>query len=117
MARDDHFSAITSLLLKYETGDFLLLSDLSDALSALKDFFLEVPAACKLIENLKNCVTGETKNSGTDGFTESLSAGIDLLQGYALAQDDATRAEAELAMGAFSCKSKSCPSVEDAGVP
>jgi len=87
MTRDEQFSAITALVLRYETGDFLLLSDLSDAISALKDFFLEDNVSCAVIESINRCVAEEMKQSGNIPFTEIVSSGIDLLQRYADAPD------------------------------
>ncbi|MBN1617010.1 MAG: chemotaxis protein CheA, partial [Spirochaetales bacterium] len=103
MNRDEQFSTVTSLLLKYETGDFLLLSDVSDALFGLKDYFLEEEAPCTLIEKLRKCVTEEMKQSGNESFVEVLSLGIDLLQRYTQARDEVTKNEMSAAMDAFSC--------------
>ncbi|GAB1433422.1 hypothetical protein MASR2M29_20480 [Spirochaetota bacterium] len=106
MTKEEQFSVITGLLLNYETGDFLLLSDLSDVLVNLKDFFLDIEAACLLIDKLLNCITAEMKKAGIPGFAEGISAAVDLLQGLAFAIDETARADAIDAINAYACRIK-----------
>ena len=89
--------------MEYETGDFLLLSDLSDSLTGLKDFFLETEVACTLIDKLRKAITEEMKQSGRPLFVEFVSAGVDLLQRLVLSSDDESRTEVLLAIQKYSC--------------
>ena len=82
MSREEQFSLVTSHLLNYDTGDFLLLSDLGDAVSILKDYFLEQEESFKLVEWLQNLIREEMSKAGQPGFMENLSQGLDLLQTY-----------------------------------
>lgn len=74
------FSRISNLVISYETGDFLLLSEFSDALASLKDFFLGTEEACALIDSLHRIVLAEMKKAGNADFQKQLSEGLDLLQ-------------------------------------
>ncbi len=80
MAIEELFLTAGRLLMNYETGDFLLLSELSDLLSDLKDHFLHDDDALHLIERAKLCVTSEMKKAGIPNFAEEISRGIDFLQ-------------------------------------
>ncbi len=80
MTRDEQFSTVTELLIEYETGDFLLLSDLSDAVKGLRDFFLDSEEASSLLTLLNKLILDEMNKSGTERFKERLSAAVDLLQ-------------------------------------
>lgn len=104
MTCQERFGFITKLLLNYETGDVLLLSDLSDALFELKDFFLDIPSAISLIEKLRKCVANEMKQSGGKFFTESISEAVDIMQRFAESPDETTKNELIQAMSSFSCK-------------
>lgn len=104
MTMEEQFSVISGFLMNYETGDFILLSDLSDAFVDLKDHFLDCDEALKLLDTLRNCVTEEMKKSGLKGFKEGLSAAVDLLQNLANAFDEESRADAIKAIKAFACR-------------
>ena len=109
MSRFQQFGQLTKLLLNYETGDFLLLSDVSDSLTALKDYFLDVDEACALIERLVASVSAEMKLSGNEKFTETLSAGIDLLQKLEDDLEGERRTELLERISAFACPSAPAP--------
>jgi len=81
MTRNEQFTVITNNLLNYDTGDFLLLSDIEDSVSVLKDFFLEQQEPYALIQWLLNLIRMEMNKSGQIGFMEKISQGLDLLQG------------------------------------
>lgn len=120
MIQEEHFNTVSAYLLEYETGDFLLLSDLSDSLTGIKDFFLETPEVCSLIEKLQNCIVSEMKKGGCPSFVEYVSSGVDLLQRFSSATDDETCAEIIQAITDFKCLRKEAkegkeaePCVED----
>jgi two-component system, chemotaxis family, sensor kinase CheA len=106
MTRAEQFGQITKTLLDYETGDFLLLSDLSDELSSLKDYYLDADEACKLIEKLIKFVAQEMKLSGNERFVENISKGIDLLQKLQPEMDTGQRKEVLAAISGFSCEAE-----------
>lgn len=85
MDRESLFSEIGRCLMNYETGDFLLLSDLSDALVALKDHFLESETGLYLVDWIQRCIHTEMKQSGDSHIVECISKRVDLLQMLAAA--------------------------------
>ncbi len=103
MTREEQFAQTTGLLLRYETGDFMLLSDLSDSLTALKDHFLDVEEACSLIGRLLRFVSDEMKLSGKDRFVETLSDAIDLLGKLEPGVEGRRREEIIAKIAAFAC--------------
>lgn len=80
MNKDSLFSGISEYLMKYETGDFLLLSDMSDACKSLKDFFLDSDTALNLIEWILRCIHTEMTRAGDENFQACMTHRIDLLQ-------------------------------------
>ena len=80
------FIKITNLMLEYETGDFLMLSDLSDLIAPLKDAFLETNEPYRLIEWLLEKISAEMKKAGCPDFQRHVSDAIDLLQSYLAAE-------------------------------
>jgi two-component system chemotaxis sensor kinase CheA len=80
MMREEQFALVAGLLIEYETGDFLLLSDLSDAVKGLKDFFFGDEEAEALLTLLDRHILEEMNRSGGDRFKERVSNGVDLLQ-------------------------------------
>jgi two-component system, chemotaxis family, sensor kinase CheA len=115
MTRMERFEQISTLLMNYETGDFLLLSDLSDALTALKDHFLDEDKACELIERLTKFVAGEMKRSGNAGFVQVLSDGVDFLQKLVPDLDCAQRKALLERIASFFCDEIRAP--ESGGAP
>lgn len=95
------FIKITNLLLDYETGDFLLLSDLADLITPLKDYFLETNEPYLLIECLLETIRGEMKQAGTEDFAKAVSEAVDLLQAHLNAQDAAQKKDIESRMAAL----------------
>ena len=80
MDRDALFSEIGRCLMNYETGDFLLLSDLSDLIVALKDHFLESETGTYLVDWIQRCIHSEMKQASDTHIVECISKRIDLLQ-------------------------------------
>lgn len=80
MDRDALFSEIGRCLMNYETGDFLLLSDLSDLIVALKDHFLESETGSYLVDWIQRCIHSEMKQASDTHIVECISKRIDLLQ-------------------------------------
>lgn len=104
MTREKQLELIASLLMNYEEGDFLLLADLSDALTSLKDYFLDTEVACTLLDNLKRCVAEEMKLSDNEHFIERLSSAIDIIQQLQPEMDCTHREEVLLQIANFKCK-------------
>ncbi len=80
MTRDEQFDAIASRLVRYETGDFLLLSDLSDNIRTLRDFFVGDTVALGTIEWMLKCVRDEMNKSGDDFFVQCMGERVELLR-------------------------------------
>lgn len=101
MTRNEYFSQVTKHILEYDTGDFLLLSDLFDAVGLLKDLYLEEEVACSLIESLSALIHDEMRSAGQPEFLSRLSEGVDLLQ--SLEPEAATEVKAGILarMGAY----------------
>ena len=80
MTREEQFNVVTNALLNYDTGDFLLLSDIEDSVALLTDFYLEQEEPYELIQWLLNLIRAEMNKAGQPGFIDNLTKGIDLLQ-------------------------------------
>lgn len=80
MTREQQFADVTKLLLNYDSGDFMLLSDIADAVSLFTDFFLEQEEPYTLIQWLLNLIRVEMNKSGQPDFIGQVTQGMDLLQ-------------------------------------
>ncbi len=80
MTLEEQFNVVTNALLNYDTGDFLLLSDIEDSVALLTDFYLEQEEPYELIQWLLNLIRAEMNKAGQPGFMDNLTQGIDLLQ-------------------------------------
>jgi two-component system chemotaxis sensor kinase CheA len=67
-------------LVRYETGDFLLLSDISDSIRTLRDFFVGDEVALGTIEWMLKCVRDEMNKSGDKLFVACLGERIEALR-------------------------------------
>lgn len=110
------FIKITNLLLDYETGDFLMLSDLADLIAPLKDAFLETNEPFRLIEWLLEQVNVEMKKAGSPNFIQNITDGVDLLQTILAAADDQQRKDLIARITAFMVERSPNP-VEEEAVP
>ncbi len=95
------FIKITNVLVDYETGDFLMLSDLADLVAPLKDLFLETNEPYQFIEWILEYIRAEMKQAGAPEFAKTLSEAVDLLQAHLNAADQAQKADIEERMGSF----------------
>lgn len=95
---EKQYETISSLLLQYEEGDFLLLSDLYDEVANLKDFFLDKPIFLELISRMHNCIHAEMKNAVGEAFVAKISTGLDFFHRYIQAPDVQTQEEVCLAI-------------------
>ncbi len=111
------FIKITNLMLEYETGDFLMLSDLSDLIAPLKDAFLETNEPYRLIEWLLEKISAEMKKAGCPDFQRHVSDAIDLLQSYLAAEDDGQRAGLNERIAAFMLERSPKKEEAEAAIP
>lgn len=93
MNLENQYTTISSLILQYEEGDFLLLSDLFDEVSNLKDFFLDKPVLLDLVSRMLNCIHTEMKNAEGQAFITKISTALDFIQRYIQAPDVKTQEE------------------------
>lgn len=73
---------IASQLVRYETGDFLLLSEISDAITTLRDFFVGEDVALSTIEWMLKCLRDEMKKAGDQYLVSCLGERLDALRKF-----------------------------------
>lgn len=106
MGLDKIFSEISSMLINYDSGDMLLLSDLSDKLEELKLFFLENSEITSFIDTFKVCSLKEMKMGGMPHLIPCLSDAIDLLQSFSQTSDEQSQQELLKKIADFPCRNK-----------
>ena len=112
MGLDKIFSEISSMLINYDSGDMLLLSDLSDKLEELKLFFLENSEITSFIDTFKVCSLKEMKMGGMPHLIPCLSDAIDLLQSFSQTSDEQSQQELLKKIADFPCRNKKLSQME-----
>lgn len=108
---DEIFSKATTSLLQYESGDFLLLSDLSDTIRDLKDYFLDIPEILSFIDSILFCITKEMKQAGDPYIPGCITERLDFIQQFYSSYDDETKKEILKKITQFTCKTEAKASI------